>query len=104
MPRCSFCDKMYDLDKGMTFVLNSGKTLHFCSSKCKKNYDLGRKPEKVNWIRKEKKTKKEEREELLVEAKQEAEEDKISKEIEKKAEKQASESKASDEKKEDKKE
>jgi len=74
MPKCSFCGKMYDIHRGLTFVLKSGKILHFCSSKCRKNYRLGRKSEEVNWIRREKKTKKEEKEELLKEAEEQEEE------------------------------
>lgn len=102
MPKCSFCGKMYDSYNGLTFVLKSGKILHYCSSKCQKNKKLGRKPEKVNWIRKEKKGKKEdEKKELLKAAEEAAAEAETKKEVEKEAEKVAEESEK-EEKKEEK--
>ncbi|MEM3074728.1 MAG: 50S ribosomal protein L24e [Candidatus Pacearchaeota archaeon] len=55
MPECSFCKKQYDVPRGLTFVLSSGEILYFCSSKCRKNYKLGRTRNKVPWIRKKKK-------------------------------------------------
>ncbi len=55
MPTCSFCKKHYKLPRGLTIFLFSGKSHHFCSSKCRRNYNLKRDPKKVNWVRKEKK-------------------------------------------------
>ncbi len=52
MPECSFCKKNYNIPRGLTFVLTNGDILYFCSSKCQKNWKLGRKSERVNWIRK----------------------------------------------------
>jgi len=52
MPECSFCKSQYEIPRGLTFVLLSGELLHFCSSKCQKNHQLGRKGEKTNWVRK----------------------------------------------------
>jgi len=52
MPECSFCKKNYTIPRGLTYVLESGAVLHFCSSKCQKNKKLGRKGEKTNWVRK----------------------------------------------------
>ena len=60
MPKCSFCHKDYDLHKGLTLILNDGKILHFCSSKCRKNSELGRQPKRVKWIKKPKKQQKKE--------------------------------------------
>ena len=54
MPECSFCKKDYSIPRGLTFVLHSGDIMYFCSSKCRKNFNLRRKSEKVNWIRKAK--------------------------------------------------
>ena len=34
-----------------------GRSVYFCSSKCKRNLDLKRDPKKVNWVKKEKKVK-----------------------------------------------
>ena len=55
MPRCSFCKEVYEWPRGMTLVLNDGKVLSFCSSKCQKNAALKRDPKKVNWVKREKK-------------------------------------------------
>ena len=58
MPECSFCHKHYDIPWGLTYVLDNGEILYFCSGKCRKNLKLGRKSEKVNWIRKKNKIQK----------------------------------------------
>ncbi len=71
---------MYEFPYGLTLVLNDGSVLHFCSSKCRKNFQLGRKSRKVKWIKKMKHT----RAEMIAEIKEEAEE----KEMEKKEEKE----------------
>jgi large subunit ribosomal protein L24e len=56
---------MYHPPRGLTFVLSNGDILYFCSSKCQKNHRMGRKPDNVNWIRKQDKE---------IEASEEAEE------------------------------
>tara|TARA_Y100000310_G_C20028785_1_gene510801 strand:- start:228 stop:440 length:213 start_codon:yes stop_codon:yes gene_type:complete len=58
MPECTFCRELYTFPRGLTLVLNDGKVLYFCSSKCKKNFDLKRDSKKVNWVKREKKIKK----------------------------------------------
>jgi large subunit ribosomal protein L24e len=58
MPSCSFCKKHYNLPRGLTVFTFDGRSVHFCSSKCKRNLDLKRDPKKVNWIKREKKGKK----------------------------------------------
>jgi large subunit ribosomal protein L24e len=55
MPACSFCKKHYKEPRGLTVFTFEGKTIHFCSSKCRRNMALKRDPRKVNWIKKEKK-------------------------------------------------
>ena len=55
MPRCSFCKQVYEWPKGLTFVKEDSKVFYFCSSKCKRNFRLGRDPKKVNWVKREKK-------------------------------------------------
>ncbi len=45
------------LGRGITFVTIDSKVLHFCSSKCRKNFKLGRKKKK--WATKKKEKKKE---------------------------------------------
>lgn len=57
MPICSFCKKNYKVPRGLTVFTFDGKSLHFCSSKCRRNLDLKRDPRKVNWVRREKKVK-----------------------------------------------
>ena len=55
MPTCSFCKKHYKEPRGLTVFTFDGRSVHFCSSKCKRNLDLKRDPKKVNWIKREKK-------------------------------------------------
>ena len=57
MPKCSFCGKDYDIPRGLTFVLPNGNLIYFCCSKCEKNYKMGRRGDKQNWVRKQKKIK-----------------------------------------------
>jgi large subunit ribosomal protein L24e len=52
MPTCSFCKRSYNFPKGLTVFQFDGKALHFCSSKCRKNFGLKRDPKKVKWIKK----------------------------------------------------
>jgi large subunit ribosomal protein L24e len=59
MPPCSFCKKVYEIPRGITYILTDGKILHFCSSKCQKNHALKRDPKKVNWVKRPKKVKEE---------------------------------------------
>ncbi|MFH1787741.1 MAG: 50S ribosomal protein L24e [archaeon] len=49
MPKCSFCGKDYEINRGVTLVLNSGVIKHFCSSKCRKNNQMKRR--KIRWIK-----------------------------------------------------
>lgn len=63
MPKCSYCKNMYDIHKGVTLVLKDGNIRQFCSSKCRKNYELKRR--KVRWVTKKKKSEKEELKEQL---------------------------------------
>jgi|TARA_Y100000310_G_scaffold240848_1_gene244744 large subunit ribosomal protein L24e len=52
MPTCSFCKEDYDFPKGISVVQNSGDVRYYCSSKCRKNSEMGRDNRKVKWIRK----------------------------------------------------
>ena len=50
MPACTFCSKNIELGRGVTYVRNTGRIMHFCSSKCQKNMlKLKRKPRNVKW-------------------------------------------------------
>ena len=52
MPTCSFCKESYEFPKGITVVQKDGNVGYFCSSKCRKNSEMGRDAKKVKWIRK----------------------------------------------------
>jgi len=54
MPRCSFCKKYYKEPFGLTIFTSEGKAVHYCSSKCRKNHELGRDGKKLGWIKKRK--------------------------------------------------
>lgn len=49
MAKCGFCGNEIEKGTGMIFVQKIGKVLHFCTSKCENNFELGRKPKKVRW-------------------------------------------------------
>jgi len=72
MPKCSFCRRVYEIPRGLTFVLNDGTILYFCSSKCRKSWKMGRTSKKLKWIIKMKNLKKE----ILEEKKEKKEENK----------------------------
>ena len=55
MPVCSFCKKGYEFPRGTTVVQKSGDVRYYCSSKCRKNSEMGRLSKKVKWVKKEKK-------------------------------------------------
>jgi len=52
MVKCSFCNEEIRKGYGIMFVKNDGKIIWFCSSKCRKSYNMGRNPRKLKWIRK----------------------------------------------------
>ena len=52
MPVCSFCKESYKFPKGTTVVQKDGKIMYYCSSKCRKNNEMGRISKKVKWVRK----------------------------------------------------
>ena len=52
MVTCSFCGNDYERGVGKTFILKSGKILHFDSGKCEKNMlKLKRNPHKLKWTK-----------------------------------------------------
>jgi large subunit ribosomal protein L24e len=104
MPTCSFCKKHYKEPRGLSVFTFDGKTIHFCSSKCRRNRDLKRDPRKVNWIKREKKmTKAQKQAEIKAELEEEKAEEEAE-EIEKKAEVKKSKEEKKTEEKEEKKE
>jgi len=58
MPKCSYCGRTYEFPKGLSLVLKDGSVKFLCSSKCRKNFYMGRR--KVRWVSKKVKTKKSE--------------------------------------------
>ncbi|MFZ0925160.1 MAG: 50S ribosomal protein L24e [Halobacteriota archaeon] len=46
---CSFCGGAIELGTGKMFVKRDGTVFHFCSSKCEKNFRLGRLARRVAW-------------------------------------------------------
>ncbi|UCD20967.1 MAG: 50S ribosomal protein L24e [archaeon] len=51
MAKCTFCRKEAEQGRGIYFVTDDGKTFYFCSSKCRRNFKLGRKARKIKWAR-----------------------------------------------------
>ena len=52
MPVCTFCKNTYEFPKGTTVVQKDSSVRYYCSSKCRKNMEMGRLNKKVKWIRK----------------------------------------------------
>jgi|TARA_Y100000310_G_C20504836_1_gene725889 large subunit ribosomal protein L24e len=52
MPVCSFCKNGYEFPRGTTVVQKSGDVRYYCSSKCRKNSEMGRVSKKVKWVKK----------------------------------------------------
>jgi len=74
MPVCSFCKNAYEFPKGTTVVQKDSSVRYFCSSKCRKNMEMGRLNKKVKWIVKSDIVKKEKaKREAAWKARQEAE-------------------------------
>ena len=56
MPRtrvCDFCGDDIEPGTGTMFVRTNGATIHYCSSKCEKNHDLGRESRDLEWTEEE---------------------------------------------------
>ena len=77
MPVCTFCKNSYEFPKGTTVVQKDSSVRYFCSSKCRKNMEMGRLNKKVKWVRKsdvvkDEKAKKDAAYKLRMEAEKEA--------------------------------
>ena len=57
MVKCSFCGSEIEKGTGIMYVKNDGTVLWFCSHKCLRNWQMGRSPRRVNWVRKKVKVK-----------------------------------------------
>ncbi|TAJ44210.1 50S ribosomal protein L24e [Methanofollis fontis] len=47
--KCSFCGESIEPGTGRLFVRKDGALFYFCSTKCRKNYELKRVPRRVTW-------------------------------------------------------
>lgn len=47
--KCSFCGGFLEAGTGKIFIKKDGSSFLFCSSKCEKNFDLGRLPRRTVW-------------------------------------------------------
>jgi len=48
--KCFVCKEEFK-NNGKMFVKNTGEIFFFCSSKCHKNFKLGRDPKKLKWAK-----------------------------------------------------
>ncbi len=56
MPACSFCKQGYEFPRGTTVVHRDGTAKYYCSSKCRKNAEMGRDNKKAKWVKKQEKS------------------------------------------------
>jgi len=49
MVKCFFCGTEESIHKGVHLIRNDGSISYFCSSKCQKNFDLGRDKRRLKW-------------------------------------------------------
>jgi large subunit ribosomal protein L24e len=52
MANCSFCGKKIKEGTGKMFVKADGTIIMWCSSKCEKNFMMGREAKKLKWTKK----------------------------------------------------
>lgn len=52
MAKCFFCKSEMEKGTGRIFATKAGDVLRFCSSKCYRNWKMGRSPLRLGWIRK----------------------------------------------------
>lgn len=52
MATCCFCARQIAVGTGVTLFKRDGSALHYCSGKCEKNFEMGRKPSKFKWSEK----------------------------------------------------
>jgi len=56
--KCSICRTNIARGTGKMYVRNDGRIFYFCSSKCHKNFKLGRVEKGLKWARRDNLTKK----------------------------------------------
>ena len=53
--KCSFCWGRVEPGSGLMLVRRDGSIMFFCSSKCERSFDLGRKPHLLKWTERSRK-------------------------------------------------
>ncbi len=48
--KCTLCRENIPKGSGKMFVRNDGRVFYFCSSKCQKNFRMGRSDKKLKWV------------------------------------------------------
>lgn len=48
--KCVFCKKDFEIPYGVTIIQKDGTPKHYCSSKCRKSFEMGRDNRKLTWI------------------------------------------------------
>jgi len=48
--KCSFCGKKFEFG-GKMFVKADGKIFYFCSRKCERYFEMGKKASKLKWTK-----------------------------------------------------
>lgn len=49
--KCSYCGTEIKKGTGLLLVTLSGRGIYYCSSKCRKNAEMKRKPRNVEWTK-----------------------------------------------------
>jgi len=55
MAKCFYCSRQIEPGRGIMVISVAGNILNFCSSKCRKNWKMGRESINLKWITKKKK-------------------------------------------------
>lgn len=50
--KCGFCSDEIRKGTGKMYVEKTGRVHYWCSSKCEKNFGMGRVPKKLKWTKK----------------------------------------------------
>lgn len=54
MVNCSFCSNKIKRGTGKMFVKNDGSIFMWCSSKCEKNFFMGKEKKRLKWTKEKK--------------------------------------------------
>ena len=48
--KCTVCNSEIPVGTGRMLVMNDGRIVTYCSSKCRTNVALGREPRRLKWV------------------------------------------------------